>query len=156
MSKRKKKLNLSGMAEPVQKTGILSLVEQKLFNLDDSNADNSHPYVNLKYYDPSFECFSDWNPQELKKFSSFCTKISKYTWQQLKQSGGSLGNKNNFGMTLHKDKGKLPNPKILNHISEDISFFELRIDKGIRVHGFRAKSAFFLVWLDRGHSVLRM
>lgn len=43
--------------------------------------------------------------------------------------------------------------KVSRVLSEDIGFFELRISQKIRVHGFQAQTAFFLVLLDRGHRV---
>jgi len=42
-------------------------------------------------------------------------------------------------------------------ISEDINFFELRVNQDkLRVHGFQSQSAFFLVVLDRNHEVFPM
>jgi hypothetical protein len=54
-----------------------------------------------------------------------------------------------------KDLSKLPYHPHL-HFNPDLTFFELRVTQQARVHGFRVKSAFFLVWLDREHRIYPM
>ena len=109
--------------------------------------------VALKYYDPSFQCFSEWTPPELKAFSNFCKRITQSTWPDILSSGGKAGRKKGFGHTVHKNRSNLPKSSLLDKISEDIAFFELRVSKKSRVHGFRCASAFFLCWLDRNHEI---
>lgn len=47
--------------------------------------------------------------------------------------------------------------QVSKEISSDIPFFELHVDHNkLRVHGFRAGSAFFLVLLDHEHRVFPM
>lgn len=113
-------------------------------------------YLALKYYQPEHECFSDWKPDELRAFSEFTRKLSQQRWQQIFQSGGSLGNKQGLGYTKHSNKSKLPNSTVIDKISPDIDFFELRVTQKARVHGFRSMSTFFLVWLDRNHKICPM
>lgn len=110
-------------------------------------------YVNLKYYDQHHQCFSSWEDNKLRDFSSFVTKITNTNWEEIFNSGGSTGNKTGLGYTIHKDKKKLPNKGTVDHVSEDITLFELRVNKEARVHGFRKQSAFFLVWLDKDHDI---
>ena len=117
---------------------------------------NTNAYLALKYYQPDHECFSEWTADELKAFSEFSRKLNQQTWQQVFQSGGKIGNKTGVGYTLHKDRSKLPQSAVLDSISEDINFFELRVTDKARVHGFRSISTFFLVWLDRNHQVYPM
>lgn len=114
------------------------------------------PYVNLKYYSPDRECISTWSTEELKSFSQFCTKIRQMTWPDIYRSGGSVGHKTGLGYTPHKDVKKLPENAELKNLSQDITWFELRITEKVRVHGFRATDAFFLVYLDREHSIYSM
>ncbi len=111
-------------------------------------------YVALKYYDPAPQCFSNWAKDELEAFSGFVQKLSRMTWDQIHKSGGAPGNKAGLGYTLHKDNSLLPaKAKTLNTVSEDTNYFELRVTKKARVHGFRAKSTFFLVLLDKDHEL---
>lgn len=113
-------------------------------------------HVNLKYYSPDFQCFSDWTAEELKAFSQFCTKLRKMRWHEIYRTGGSLGSKTGLGYTPHKDIKKLPAHPELESLSEDLTWFELRVSEKVRVHGFRAVEAFFLVFLDREHSIHKM
>lgn len=133
----------------------LSNIEAKLLGID-GNENNA--FVILKYFDGNFQCFSQWSNNELKDFTNFIGKINNMTWNEIYKTAGKgkAGKKTGFGYTVHKDKSVLPNQLILDKLSEDITFFELRVSQEARVHGFRVKSAFFLVWLDRGHDIYPM
>jgi hypothetical protein len=120
--------------------------------LGHENGSGAVPYVALKYYQPEFQCFSEWAADELRAFSDFNRKLRHLTWQLVYQSGGRSGTKTGLGYTPY-DSGVLPPPPFLATISEDISWFELRVTQRARVHGFRAGAAFFLVYLDRAHEV---
>lgn len=111
------------------------------------------PYVSLKYYDSNFECFSSWQPGELRQFSDFIRKLRDQRWIDVYRSGGKVGHKTGLGYTKHDDRHKLPNHSGLDDLSPEITFFELRISQSLRVHGFRVQAAFFLVWLDREHRI---
>lgn len=121
-------------------------IERNIIGLDDTDR---NPNINLKYFDSKFQCFSEWDKDELILFSEFISKFKNSNWVSIFKSGGSIGSKTGFGMTYHKDdkmKSKL-------NISEEIKCFELRINKTIRLHGFRSASSFFLVYLDRNHKL---
>lgn len=109
-------------------------------------------FVALKYYRPEHQCLSQWTPDELRAFSAFCRKLAQMTWQQIVESGGR--HKTGLGCTpVHRTQ--LPGTDFLHSISEDISWMELRVTQVARVFGFRAGHAFFLVFLDRTHDVIR-
>ena len=112
-------------------------------------------YVSLKYYWPDHECFSVWEGAKLKAFSAFCRKITQMRWSEIYASGGSAGHKTGLGYTVHKNHDVLPENHELKALSPDLTWFELRVDGESRVHGFRVKDAFFLVFLDHGHAVYK-
>ena len=138
----------------------LTDIERKALGITTASGENGFhdPYVSLKYFRPSFECFSEWTHDELKALSRFIEKLRQTTWIDITtKTGGSIGQKTGLGYTTHKDRNKLPDLKDLNTIiSNDITFFELRVTDKARVHGFRVKSAFFLIWLDREHRIYAM
>lgn len=109
---------------------------------------NEEPiYVVLKYYDPGHECFSAWTKDELAEFSSFIGKLRGQTW-------GNVANglrPKPCDPKLAKNGAKDRLERVHGLLSKDIQFIELRVSKRARVHGFRLKSAFFLVLLDREH-----
>ncbi|PBB94992.1 hypothetical protein CK224_29280 [Mesorhizobium sp. WSM3862] len=111
------------------------------------------PHVNLKYFHYEHQCLSAWRPEELKALSAFVGKLRKSKWHNIQMSGGSLGHKTGFGYTPHKNRNSLPSHPEIDKISEDITFFELRVAREMRVHGFRCLDAFYLVWLDKDHEV---
>lgn len=129
----------------------LTNVEQYCLGVTDHSRDK--PYINLKYYQPEYECLSEWTPDELKALSEFVRKFRNLTWEQIYRSGGKLGEKSGLGYTSHKTKTLLPKFSELDNFSHDLTFFELRVTQKARVHGFRIKAAFFLVWLDRNHRI---
>ncbi|MDN7806935.1 hypothetical protein [Burkholderia gladioli] len=108
------------------------------------------PFVVLKYYRAAFECFSHWTAEELKLFSSFIGKLRDVDWETT-QRGGFQRKALDLAKIDATAAGHLRAVK--EGLSDDISFFELRVSQAIRVHGFRAKDAFFLVLLDREHRV---
>ncbi|WP_397580534.1 hypothetical protein [Sphingorhabdus sp.] len=132
----------------------LTLREASLLGIS-SEKDAERPYVNLKYYWPDHECFSVWEAAKLKAFSGFCRKLTQMRWNDIYATGGGLGNKTGLGYTVHKNHDVLPTNPDLSSLSPDLTWFELRIDGDSRVHGFRARDAFFLVFLDQGHAVYK-
>ena len=65
----------------------LSLGERKIFDLVSADADREitkkNPYVVLKYFQDSWECFSAWEKDELKQLSAFLRRLGSHTWQQV-------------------------------------------------------------------------
>ena len=127
--------------------------EVSIHGLSDEKDNTLRSHVNLKYYNYAHQCLSQWTSEELSNFSEFTNKLTSMTWEQIYKTGGKSGNKTGVGYTPHSKKNKLPNQGIVSGLSEDISFFELRVNQKARVHGFRSGSSFFLVWLDRNHEV---
>ncbi|MBD8144292.1 hypothetical protein [Pantoea agglomerans] len=139
-------------------------LEKKIFDFPSIKRDglrekiiDKKPYVILKYFQDDWECFSDWKKEELKQFSTFVKKLSNYTWGNIYETGGKVGNKTGFGYTKYHlsemKSGKETIKKVQSLIDPELAFFELRINDKLRVHGFQSQSAFFLVMLDREHRV---
>lgn len=126
-------------------------IESKILGLSENglSSDNENAYIALKYFDKNYQCFSEWNPDELACFSNFIDKINNLTWKQIKTHSG-LRFKN-----IDTAKG-LPNNKIKETLSKDITFYELRVTEKARVVGFRINAVFFLCWLDRNHKICPM
>jgi hypothetical protein len=100
--------------------------------------------VNLKYFQKSHECFSDWQTKELKGFSSWVEKVSGKTEQQMTA----------VTQTCHAHKGKTkPLP---TSVSPDVKMYSMDVGAKGRVHGFFVSGDFYLVWLDRAHRVLKV
>ena len=152
MSEKKIK-SLSKIAQQQKESAIaLSPFEKSIVNVSRKPAEDV-PHVNLKYYHSEYQCLSEWQPAELRHFSAFINKLRSSKWQGIQMTGGAIGYKAGFGYTPHKDRKKLPKHPDLDKISEEITFFELRVSQEMRVHGFRCLDAFYLVWLDREHKV---
>lgn len=139
-------------------------LEKKIFDFPTFKKDGSregpygkNPYVVLKYFQPDWECFSHWEKAELSQLSNFIRSFSQHTWDSVYKTAGKPGNKTGLGYTPYHisemKAGEDVLKRIRERVSEDISFFELRVSQKIRVHGFQSQSAFFLVLLDREHRV---
>ena len=152
-----KKINRSRVQQEIDAVR-LSSQEQSIFSLAASDRarnpseKSTSPYVVLKYFQSSWQCFSEWEKSELRQFSQFLDRLSGSTWQEVYSAKG-------FGYKAYQVE-KVPNKSaqsylntVRQRISGEITFFELRISKEMRVHGFRCQSAFFLVLLDRSHKV---
>lgn len=153
-SNRKDKLKQVAKAPDNSHHVDINNVEAKFLGLTKKDKSNTETaFVALKYFQPQHECLSDWDRAELSALSGFIGTISQMSWTDIQNTGGKRGNKVGVGFTPHKDRNSLPKCPVLDQISEDISFFELRVNDKARVHGFRCKSTFFLVWLDRNHQI---
>lgn len=126
-------------------------IESKILGLSENglSSDDEHAYIALKYFDKNYQCFSEWKPDELACFSNFIDKVNNLTWKQIKIHSG-LRFKN-----IDTAKG-LPNNKIKETLSKDITFYEFRVTEKARVVGFRINAVFFLCWLDRNHKICPM
>lgn len=157
-----KKLPKDKILQQAQPAKQLSQIEEKVFSLSNTmsggSADNDNPFVTLKYFRDSFECFSAWEKDELKSFSEFVSALRQRTWRQVLATSGKGENKAGLAYTPYeisttKSGAEEHLKEIRKQIGDDITFFELRVTQKMRVHGFRAKAGFFLVLLDREHRV---
>lgn len=153
-----KKINRSRIRQEEIYAGDLSAREREIFSLAASDRASTRsekstpPYVVLKYFQSNWQCFSEWEKSELRQFSQFIDKLSATTWQEVYSAKG-------FGYKAYQVEN-IPNKSAKSYlntvrkkISGEITFFELRISREMRLHGFRCQSAFFLVLLDRNHDV---
>lgn len=140
----KKKLNKHSAQSWDRVTVHLTKKEDRYLNLDSS--ETAPACISLKYFDSGYQCFSDWEKSELREFSNFINKLRQLPWKEIPRHSG-LRKKD------HKTRKSLPDRDILTRISQETTFFELRVTGESRVHGFRVKSTFFLVWLDRQHDI---
>lgn len=134
------------------KTLSLKIREAALLSLSDGT-NNDTAFVNLKYYRHEHQCLSTWTQDELRAFSAFCRKITQTSWTNIYRTSGAPGDKQGLGYTIHSNRNVLPKSPDLEKFSPDLTWFELRVTGEARVHGFRCKSAFFLVYLDRQHEI---
>jgi len=157
-----KKLPKDKIHQQAQSASKLSPIEEKVFSLNNTmnggSADNENPFVTLKYFCNAFECFSVWEKDELKSFSDFISALRDRTWRQVLETSGKGDNKAGLAYTQYdiatiKNGAEEHLKRVRKQIGDDITFFELRVNQKMRVHGFRAKAAFFLVLLDREHRV---
>lgn len=147
---RRESLRSAAAGAPGREAGF-SRLEHAALGLEEGSGGVA--YVALKYYRPEHECFSEWRPDELRAFSGFCRRMSQMTWQQIVQTGGR--HKSGLAWTPIR-REQLPPARFLDAaVSEDVSWIELRVTQAARVFGFRARQAFFLVFLDRGHRIIR-
>ncbi|MGB0560733.1 MAG: hypothetical protein ACPGVO_02880 [Spirulinaceae cyanobacterium] len=136
----------------------LSPQEQNIFTLVNTEADaqqkysEDYAYIVLKYFQGDWQCFSDWEKQELRQLTRFVRKISQQTWIQVYSSKGFKYTQYELS-DVRNNGAKSCFESVLSQITGDVKFFELRVDGEMRVHGFRCRSAFFLVLLDRNHEV---
>lgn len=108
-------------------------------------------FLSLRFIQNNYQCFSEWDKMDMNCFWNFNRDIHAYTWQQVLNTSGK-DNKTGLAYT-EIPKNKYPNPEFKNTLSDDVTLFELRLSKKIRVHGFRHKSIFYLCWLDKNHNI---
>jgi len=156
MGKNRDAMRASASAKRSNKPVHFTEIEKAILGIQgDGDETKEIPHVNLKYYSFGYQCFSEWNVTLLRAFSDFCRKLKQLTWAEIYKTGGQVGSKTGLGYTPHRNRDSLLAHQELAEVSPDLTFFELRIDQEARVHGFRMKDAFFLVWLDKDHKIYR-
>ncbi|GAN72102.1 hypothetical protein ASY01nite_13880 [Acetobacter syzygii] len=117
-----------------------------------ANANNrERPYVSLKYFDGSYECFSDWSKPDLVAFTDLLRRLSQMSWSEILATGGKRGVKTGLGCTRLLCS-QLPK-SVTKDLSEDLAYMEMRVSIKARIHGFRMNEAFFLLCLDKDHKI---
>jgi len=105
---------------------ILGLVSREI--KEQSTIHKLTPYVALKYFKSDWQCFSDWESQELKEFSSFIKSFQNHTWEQVYKTGSKIP-KHGLAYTkyeVNEIKSQAIRKKleaVQNEISEEINFF---------------------------------
>jgi hypothetical protein len=149
MASRRKLPQSVARLDSKQDFTYLAKIEKKVLSIDE---DDPKPYIVLKYFQPTYQCFSMWNAGELRSFSDLIQRMRQIGWSELAGRGA-------LGFKIHKYIEKLPQEdiKCLSAIlSPDITFSEIRVTKKARIHGFRAGAGFYLVWLDKDHEIFPM
>ncbi|QZE13067.1 hypothetical protein K4L44_10750 [Halosquirtibacter laminarini] len=122
------------------------------FHLDLNKTGNDlKVFISIKHLQHDFQCFSEWSKKEMKEFWNFNTKLHELTWKDVYASARK-SNKSGVGYTVIPIKN-YPDSSFKENLSQDITILELRVNKKIRVHGFRNSSVFFLCWLDKNHKI---
>ncbi|WP_288531766.1 MAG6450 family protein [uncultured Bacteroides sp.] len=111
-------------------------------------------FVSIKNLQNNFECFSDWSKAEMNKFWSFNQQIHNMTWKDIYATASKGKGKRGLAYTVI-EHSKYENISFMKRLSKDITFFELRVDDEIRVHGFRDCSIFHLCVLDKNHKITK-
>lgn len=119
-----------------------------LFN-PDAKGNDALVFTSLRFVQYNHECFNEWTKQEMSEFWKFNSSIHEKTWSTVYSSARKT-NKTGLGYTV-MDLKKYPSPSFKRTLSPDITIFELRVNKTMRVHGFRCNSIFYICWLDRSH-----
>lgn len=114
--------------------------------------DEASVLVSIRFCQYAYQCFSEWSKGEMKIFWDFIDKVHKYTWAQLYKTASKGEGKTGFAYTAIP-LGTYPECEFKELIDPNITMFELRVDDGKRVHGFRDKSVFYICWLDKDHSI---
>jgi hypothetical protein len=97
--------------------------------------------VNFRYFQQRHECLSDWQKDELKYLGVWIAKQATRTPAQIQSTT----------RTCHAHMGK--KRSLPPDVSPDVRLYGLDVTASARVHGFFQANTFFLVWLDRTHSI---
>ena len=114
--------------------------------------DSANIFLSLRFVQFQFQCFSEWDKNEMRSFWAFSEKLHELTWERIFQQAGKGENKSGMGYTVIPRK-KYPKSDFSKLIDPDSSIFELRVSQKARVHCFRDKSICYICWLDRNHQI---
>jgi hypothetical protein len=127
--------------------------EAALLLKNNNEGDSAFVFTSLRFIQHNYQCFHEWTKSEMREFWNFNSSIHEKTWTIV--YGTATKNKRSKSGLAYTTMAvnKYPNPEFKKQLSPDITIFELRVSRKIRVHGFRADSIFYICWLDKGHSI---
>ncbi|MEB0262552.1 MULTISPECIES: hypothetical protein [unclassified Mucilaginibacter] len=108
-------------------------------------------FLSIRFVQKDFECFSEWQKDEMGLFWDFNDRIHQSTWTQVYAQSGKT-DKSGLAITPIK-KSQYPHNDFVKKLSQDVDLFELRVSQKIRVHGFRDGAILYLCFLDRNHKI---
>lgn len=111
------------------------------------NFDQHKPRFSLEHIQPE-HCLSRCNQTEKAHFADALLKRSRLTWSQLKSI-------DRHGLGYEKIKRSSIEVAIPEHITEDVNLIAFRFSGNYPMVGYRHQSTFFVLWVDRTHSVYR-
>jgi len=111
------------------------------------------PAFSFYHFDNSAECISDWSQDETRALFAAMKQASSMCWQRISSTGGQGRAAQGLAykqIPLHRCKRPLP-----ASLGEDIDeIAEMRVSKAARFFGIRHEATFYVVWLDRSHTVV--
>jgi hypothetical protein len=108
---------------------------------------NQKVVLSFEVFDHGVECPSTWGTEIRELFSTF-RKLTCQTWMQVFRSGGSE-NKSGLGFTPFK----IPPFTPPSQISKDLTISEIRVTRKARIFGAQKGGIYYVIRLDRNHTV---
>ena len=115
--------------------------------------DDAKVIVNIRHLQYEYQCLSSWSKTEEKELWEFTRRLHRTTWRQVYESASKGKKKRGLAYTIIP-RNQYPQTEFIRSLSPDVTLFELRVSKKMRVHGFRYKSVFYLCYLDREHKLV--
>ena len=110
-----------------------------------TGSEDQNVSFSFRYLDTSSECSTSWTKEEIKRLFNTLEKASKMDWEQIKKSDGM-----DFKQVSQKSCSRMLSSQLVG----DISLFSMRVSKKSRIFGTKVHHCFFLIWLDKNHTVL--
>lgn len=114
--------------------------------------DSANVFLSLRFVQHQFQCFSEWDKNEMKSFWAFSEKLHDMTWEQILQQATKGRDKSGMAYTIIS-KNNYPKSEFSKTIDPHSNIFELRVTQKARVHCFRDKSICYVCWLDKNHQI---
>lgn len=134
--------NQSGKTLKYINPGVVSLPNYT------KQGNESNVLVSIFLVQYEFQCFSNFSKPEMKSFWSYIKKVHSVTWQQLTLQAGNTG----FGFKA-MPSDIYPSERFKLTLDPDVTFYEMRINQKMRIHGFRENYIFHVCWLDKDHKI---
>ncbi len=101
----------------------------------------------------SAQCLSNCNQDEVRHSIECLRKITTMTWNEVRSTGGSPGNKVGLGYSVYTDsqlKGVSRPPTL----SAEIPICGVRISDRMRMFGGYKNHIFYVLWFDPAHEIV--
>lgn len=116
-----------------------------------SHSEEEYPSFRFGSRDENKYCLHEGTKQETELLFKAFAKYERYTWNQVRSSGGQGQDSGGIGF---KPVSSSALPGLPSEVPSDVRIHEMRVNKKMRILGYRVGAVFYLVWYDREHDLL--
>ena len=120
----------------------------------EGSTDDLPPSFSFHHFDTSKECPSEWTGEQVRALFALMQTASSMLWRDVKGTGGGRGGKKKVGVGFTSVYPKECKRELPDQLAEDVNLSEMRVNGAARIFGVRHEATYYVIWLDRNHSVL--
>jgi len=113
--------------------------------------DKENPSFRFGYADLQNYCLHHANTEQIEALVKALAKMERYTWEQVRTSGGQGQHVGGLGYKPVEPTKRMP--RFPSDLPEDATIHEIRVTQRMRLFGYREDTIFYIIWFDPDHAI---